>query len=579
MGVSSGDRLAFVQGCADLGRVWKKPDTGLRHHGLNEAPGDRVTFGKSGEPAVKPSTLSSMPKVLALVLPLLGLPGMAHADASDAAAQQPVNLNANLTVQPDLDPLAGLLPNTVIQNACRNDVGTITPADSTTESKLQALSQFAQQNVLLVQTSSGIGSAWLCGDINNAANDVVITNAHVVGNEQTGTLVDVSGNEYAYTVIGVSPPEVDDIAVLRLAPNDLARLQQNVQSLPIATPDQLQVGQSVVAAGNPFGNTFTVTSGIISALNRQVPSHYGAVLQSDAAVNPGNSGGTLLRGIDQSRGLFGWLFNSPKPFTPTVAGMNSMIYSPSGAFAGITYAVMPQDLGPIITLIKNGVDPSRVVMGVTVINGSEIQDGLGSRTAQLQQQSAAAQQQLNFINGIIQSLNDNINDGKPLPQQLQMFMLFNQLEPPQALDFFNKAKDRLTKMTNDVQAMLQHTQDAQGFFSTNPPQPQGVYVLGVAPGSLADASGIQPYDQITGVNGQPVQNIPGFQDNLAAYDFLYKLLMNGMTINVDRIVSSSQTQHLSVQVPPQLNQPAASGSDATQQASPPQKTCGVFTCN
>jgi S1-C subfamily serine protease len=118
--------------------------------------------------------------------------------------------------------------------------------------------------------------------------------------------------------IGVAPDR--DVAVLRInAPAD------RLQPLLIGTSRDLEVGQKVFAIGNPFGLDQTLTTGIISGLGRQIKSRTGrvidGVIQTDAAINPGNSGGPLL----DSRGR--------------LIGMNTAIYSPSGASVGIGFAI------------------------------------------------------------------------------------------------------------------------------------------------------------------------------------------------------------------------------------------------
>jgi S1-C subfamily serine protease len=113
---------------------------------------------------------------------------------------------------------------------------------------------------------------------------------------------------------------------------------------PVLLPDEgykLEVGQKVIAIGNPFGLDHTVTTGIVSAIGREVEGAGGVtireIIQTDAAINPGNSGGPLL---DSSGRLI---------------GMNTMIASPSGAWAGIGFAVPVQTIRRVVPqLVKNG---------------------------------------------------------------------------------------------------------------------------------------------------------------------------------------------------------------------------------
>ena len=128
-------------------------------------------------------------------------------------------------------------------------------------------------------------------------------------------------------LVGASPEH--DLAVLQIdVPTDLP------PPIPIGSSAELRVGQTVLAIGNPFGLDHTLTTGIVSALNRSVENESGGVIddviQTDAAINPGNSGGPL---IDSAGRLI---------------GINTMIYSPSGAYAGIGFAVPVDTINRVV---------------------------------------------------------------------------------------------------------------------------------------------------------------------------------------------------------------------------------------
>ena len=152
------------------------------------------------------------------------------------------------------------------------------------------------------------------GVIVDAKNGYVLTNNHVVENgiEISVTLTD--RRQFAAQVIGVDP--ATDIALLQIEAGDLS-------SLPLGNSDELQVGDYVVAVGNPFGLGQTVTSGIVSALGRSGinPEGYEDFIQTDASINPGNSGGALVT-------LSGELI-----------GINTAIIAPAGGNVGIGFAV------------------------------------------------------------------------------------------------------------------------------------------------------------------------------------------------------------------------------------------------
>lgn len=183
---------------------------------------------------------------------------------------------------------------------------------------------FGNSRVVL-QTGSGI--VW------DAAGHVV-TNFHVIhGTAEIGARL--STGEFVNTrVIGTAPNY--DLAVLQLI-----RPRRALRPIPLGDSEHLQVGQATYAIGNPYGLTLTMTSGIISALHRRLPSptqyEISGVVQTDAAVNPGNSGGPLLDSAGR------------------LIGVNSAILSASGASAGIGFAI-PSDLVNRVAaeLIANG---------------------------------------------------------------------------------------------------------------------------------------------------------------------------------------------------------------------------------
>nr|WP_082703495.1 trypsin-like peptidase domain-containing protein [Novosphingobium sp. Fuku2-ISO-50] len=168
------------------------------------------------------------------------------------------------------------------------------------------------QNVFSVPRGTGSGIIW-----DDAGH--VLTNYHVIQGASEATIRLADGRKFRAALVGVSPEH--DIAVLKIGV-----AFHRPPPIPIGTSGDLKVGQKVFAIGNPFGLDWTLTTGIVSALDRTLHNDTGGVgvqhlIQTDAAINPGNSGGPLL---DSSGRLI---------------GMNTAIYSPSGASAGIGFAV------------------------------------------------------------------------------------------------------------------------------------------------------------------------------------------------------------------------------------------------
>jgi serine protease Do len=140
--------------------------------------------------------------------------------------------------------------------------------------------------VAAVRTGRGSGSAVVTGD------GILITNAHVVGQARRGRADFVDGAQVDVSVVGTDP--LSDLAVLRAVSGTLP------PPVTLGDADGLVVGQLVVAVGNPLGLAGSVTAGVVSALGRALPTRSGAagrvvedVIQTDAALNPGNSGGAL----------------------------------------------------------------------------------------------------------------------------------------------------------------------------------------------------------------------------------------------------------------------------------------------
>jgi S1-C subfamily serine protease len=190
-------------------------------------------------------------------------------------------------------------------------------------------------NVLEIPQGTGTGFVW-------DGSGRIVTNFHVIYEAQDVQVTLSDRSVWKARVVGRAPDK--DLAVLRIeAP------REKLRPIRIGTSADLKVGQSVYAIGNPFGFDQTLTTGIISALGREIESMtrrpiQGAI-QTDAAINPGNSGGPLL----DSAGL--------------CIGVNTAIYSPSGAYAGVGFAV------PIDTVNR--------IISQLIAYGKVIQAGLG----------------------------------------------------------------------------------------------------------------------------------------------------------------------------------------------------------
>lgn len=159
---------------------------------------------------------------------------------------------------------------------------TVAPQDRTPEERnvIQVARQ-ASQAVVGVRQARGAGSGVII-----RRDGVILTNAHVVGNSQTVEISLANGNRLTGQVLGRDPGV--DVAVVRVNAN-------NLPTAPLTDSDRLEVGQVAIAIGNPLGYERTVTSGVVSATNRTIAgTALEGLIQTDAAINVGNSGGPLL---------------------------------------------------------------------------------------------------------------------------------------------------------------------------------------------------------------------------------------------------------------------------------------------
>lgn len=215
----------------------------------------------------------------------------------------------------------------------------------------QRVADFWTRNVYSVPRGSGSGLIW-----DEAGH--ILTNYHVIEGASEAQIQMSDGRQFNAQLVGVSPQH--DLAVLKIGGVGFSAPTR----IPIGTSSDLQVGQNVFAIGNPFGLDWTLTKGVVSALDRSLPNENGPdirhLIQTDAAVNPGNSGGPLLDSAGR------------------LIGINTAIYSPSGASAGISFAVPVDTVMRVVPqLIANG-RYTRPALGIE--SDEEINDRLKRAT-------------------------------------------------------------------------------------------------------------------------------------------------------------------------------------------------------
>lgn len=233
------------------------------------------------------------------------------------------------------------LPELIVTNGhgpSPSIVGEVTPLPVKKDLLLTEIFERSEEGVVRVNVVkeeeilgiNGIGSGFVFD-----TNGHIITNAHVVENADEINVTFLDGRTYKAKIIGTDP--FTDLAVIKVE-----AIPSLLQPLPLGDSSKLKVGMEVVAIGNPFGLSGSMTSGIVSQLGRLLPSQDTGfsipdVIQTDAAINPGNSGGPLLN------------------LKAEVIGINTAIQSATGEFTGVGFAIPSKTISKIVPdLIDKG---------------------------------------------------------------------------------------------------------------------------------------------------------------------------------------------------------------------------------
>lgn len=335
----------------------------------------------------------------------------------------------------------------------------------------------------------GLGS----GVIIDAKLGYIVTNNHVVDNADEITVKLTDGREFKAKKLGAD--DQSDIALLKIEPNDLI-------AMPLADSDNLRVGDFVVAIGNPFGLNQTVTSGIVSALGRSGLNigGYENFIQTDAAINRGNSGGALvsLRG--------------------ELVGINTAIFGPNGGNVGIGFAI-PSNM--MKSLVDQIIEFGEVRRGLLGIAGQDIDSGLaeamnldasqGAFVSEVTPDSAAAKGGIQ-AGDIITAIN-----GKPVASFMGLRAKISSKGAGAELELTVLRKGKHQKLNVVLGDATQTTVIAkeihpalEGATLTNGKTKQGdsgVVISELAQRSPATLIGLQDGDVIIGVNRKKVDTV------------------------------------------------------------------------
>lgn len=263
-----------------------------------------------------------------------------------------------------------------------------------------------------------------------AANGYIVTNNHVIdGSDQIEVTLD-DNRRYTAQLIGQDPDT--DLALLKIDETRLACLQ-------FGNSDRLQVGEWILAVGNPFNLTSTVTKGIVSAKARNInalqdKSHMRieAFIQTDAAVNPGNSGGALVT------------------LNGELVGINTAIATPTGAFAGYSFAIPSSIVKKITDDLKKYGTVQRAMLGVSIRNvDADLAEKEGLRqlsgvyVAEVSKKSAAAEAGIQAGDVIVAINNHKIKNSSQLQEQIALYKPDDRIQ----VTFYRKAQERTVTVT------------------------------------------------------------------------------------------------------------------------------------
>ena len=352
------------------------------------------------------------------------------------------------------------------------------------------------------------------GVIVNAAEGLVLTNAHVIDGAEEIRVTLQDDRSFDAEVVGTDP--ASDIAVLRIP-------AENLSELKIADSTRAEVGDFVVAIGNPFGLGHTVTSGIVSALGRVGinPDGYEDFIQTDASINPGNSGGALvnLRG--------------------ELVGVNSAILSRGGGNIGIGFAIPSNMARSVMEQLLEFGEVRRGLLGVNIYTITPdiaeaygVEETQGALVSQVMEGSAAEQAGIE-AGDIIRSVDGKaVNNANELRNTIGLKRSGDTVE----LEVLRDGKRRKFKAQLGEQAAAVQVEaedihpGLQGAdletLDANSPRYEGeagVLVANVVPGSPAAQRGLRPGDVIVGVNRRQVTNLEQFRESARGQSLLLNI--------------------------------------------------------
>jgi len=362
------------------------------------------------------------------------------------------------------------------------------------------------------QRQSGLGSGFI---IDN--NGTILTNYHVVDGAQKIVVTLADGKNYDAKVVGKD--QKSDIAVIKIDAG------KDLPAAVLGDSDRLEVGEWVMAIGNPFGLDHTVTSGIVSAKGRNIGSGpYDNFIQTDASINPGNSGGPLIN----LRG--------------EVVGINTAIFSQSGGNIGIGFAIPANSVKELLPQLRDSGKVVRGFLGTSVqkvtpeiAESFGLKQARGALVAEVLKGSPAERAGIKPGDIIVEFDRKEIKESSDLPIQVarvapgttvQVRVLRESKEVNLPLTVGEMKDNEITAAVQEsglgltVQPITPQLAENLGLERT-----EGLVITAVKPGSAAEDAGLKSGDVISEINRQRVKTLADYNRELARNDKAKSVLL------------------------------------------------------
>jgi serine protease Do len=434
--------------------------------------------------------------------------------SSNTAPLDNSQVGALLSLDQAMEAVAARVTPAIVNVAVTSREKTQPVAEGVPEGMQRFFQQFGGQGMQQQQPrmEHGIGSGVIV-----SPDGYIVTNNHVVDGATEIKVTFSDRRIMTAKVVGTDP--LTDLAVIKVDAT-------NLPNIPIGDSSTLRPGQTVLAFGNPYGFRFTVTRGIVSALNRpnpyrDDPHKPGQFIQTDAAINPGNSGGPLVN----ARG--------------EVVGINTFLVSPSGTFSGMGFAIPTQIVNPVVqSLVRYGkVSHGRMGIGITDVTPEnakffDIRDNNGAVVTQVEADSPGSKAGLKVGDVITEINGKKITDAGQLQMEvgemtpgtqvaLQVMRDGKLISVPVTLEGMDGSNGE-TKVADNADdkprwglGIGDVTADVRQQIGA-PDDLHGAVIERVQPGSPSDDAGLQPGEVIVGVNRHETRTASDVQKALAS---------------------------------------------------------------